>query len=173
MLGVNKGLEELEAYKKKLNEALDNKTFDILETLIIEMHGEYKIAVSSFFAIEKDFNGNTINSMSDFSEELKSFCLTIFPQRGKTYVLFSYFKKHKKTLAPVLTQIKKNKSVKDIKKIISNIIPVYTENFVISPSIWDKIPEQEQSVFYNLFCENLDCLEISLSNLEDINLFIE
>lgn len=173
LIGTNKGLEELETYKGKLNEALDNKNFDILETLIIKLHGEYKIAVSSFFAVENDFNGDTINSMSDFSKELKAFCLTIFPQSGKTYVLFSYLKKHKKTLGSVLTQIQKNRSVDDIKKVISNIIVVHTENFVISPSTWDKIPEQEQSIFYKVYFENSSYLEISLSKLEDINLFIE
>lgn len=173
LLGANQALKELKTYKEQLNEALDNKNFDILETRTIKLHREYKIAVSSFFAVENDFKGDTVNLMSDFSKELKAFCLTIFPQSGKTYILFSYLKKHKKTLAPVLTQIQKNKGVNDIKKIISNIIAFHTENFVISPNTWDKIPKQEQVIFNNIFFENLFCLEINLSKLEDINLFIE
>lgn len=173
LLSVSQALEELETHKEKLNQALDNKNFDILETLIITLHREHKIAVSSFFIMKNDFNGDTINLMTDFSKELKPFYLTIFPQSGKTYVLFSYLKKHKETLAPVLAQIYKNKSVNDIKKNISNIIAIYSENFVISPITWDKISEQEQSIFYNIFFENSTYDKKDLSKLENINLFIE
>jgi hypothetical protein len=172
--GINQSLLELENNKKLFNEALDNKKFDIIETRTIKFNGEYRVAVSSFFSPEKDFNGNTINVLSDFNKEVKNFCLTIFPQNNNAYILISYLKKDKKILYPILKQIEHNKNVKEKKIIISNIIGIYAENFAMSPIDWDKMPEQEQSEFLKLFFEETIFNDKnSLTQLKNLNLFVE
>ncbi|HLP89681.1 MAG TPA: hypothetical protein VK184_13950 [Nostocaceae cyanobacterium] len=169
--GCQIAMKELEQNKIMFNTALEQKNFEIIETRVIKFYGEFLLAVSSFFAIEQDLKGNIINDISNFNKELKYFCLTIFPQNGKTYILLSYLKKNKKVLAPVIKQISE-KSIAEQKIIFSNIVAIYVENFVLSPEKWEKMSDAEKSVFLNLYKETIPFPKESLSQARNINLFL-
>ncbi|MBC1270472.1 hypothetical protein GNF07_25825, partial [Trichormus variabilis FSR] len=157
LIGSQITLNKLEDNKQIFNSVLKQRNFDIIGTRIIKLHGECQIAVSSVFAIVNDLNGKNIHNTIEFvdlNKELKLLYVTIFPQGGKTYILFSYLRRHRKYLAPVIRQIA-NRSIAEQKKIISNMIAVYVENLALSPNAWGKMSDSEKSIFYELNMENV------------------
>lgn len=169
--GSQCSLSEIERHRQLFNTALDNQEFDIIGTRVIAFQEEYHVAVSSVFTIEKDMNGKVVNDHSCFNVELKFFCFTIFPQNGKTFILFSYLKKYKKYLNPVINYILKSK-IKDRKIIISNLIAAYVENVVLSPVRWEKMADSEKMAFQNLFNKTLFTAGDELNQPKNINLFV-
>jgi hypothetical protein len=140
--------------------------------LVIEFHGFYQIAVSSLIAIQYDLYDNEINGFSNHLEQdLKFIFLSIFPQKNKTFILLSFYRKDRKALSFINKQIIK-KSINEQKIIISNLILYYVENFVISPRVWRSISQEKQDTLKQVFFKTITSLEIRLSSLVDINLFI-
>jgi len=117
--GTNVALQQLEKEKATLNRSLKNSDFGILKTYIIEFHGSYQIAASSLIAIKYDLDGNEINDIFNYQQDLKFTFLSVFPQGKKTFVLFSFYSKDRKTFSFINKQIMK-RSVNEQKIIVSN-----------------------------------------------------
>ncbi|MBD1880750.1 hypothetical protein [Coleofasciculus sp. FACHB-T130] len=169
--GTNNTLRQLEKEKEKLNTALKKSDFGIFGTHIIEFHGNYQIAASSLFAIKEDLQGNPINDLSDLDQELKWIFLSVFPQKSKTLVLLSFYKKNRKLFSFIRNQLMK-KSLQEQKLIISNILLCHVENLVLSPRVWEKLLPEKQDAVKRIFLKTITCSENRLSNIRDINLFI-
>lgn len=129
------------------------------------------IHLESAFTVEKDLNGKDINNFYDLETDMKYLYLTIFPQNGKTYVLLSCLRKHKRYLSPLMNQIQE-KSVNERKIILSNILAIHVENLTISPSKWEKISEDKRSIFQKLFQDTVMVEGKSMTQLSNINLFV-
>jgi hypothetical protein len=147
-------LSQLERDKNSFNLALDNKKFDIVGTRVMKFQQEYHVAVSSAFTMKNDINGKTINDYSNLNIDLKHLYLTIFPQDGKTFILFSYLKKYKKYLSSTIDYISKS-TVYDRKIIISNLIAIHIENLALSPIRWDLMSESDKENFQKLFNQTI------------------
>lgn len=147
---------EFEEGIKGLKEYLDrflawNKTrnYENIKSFCFTFPDEYLFAVSSFFTPYYDFNGNIINDFSK-QEEPKAISLTIFPQEGRTYVLFSYLSANTAIFKDFENYILELNN-QNQKKVLNNLTVAYTDNFVISPKIWDSFSDKGKKDFASVF----------------------
>lgn len=127
--------------KKIFDQAIIEKDFSRIKTDILILDNEYPIAVSSASDLDYDFNANCI-SHSD--TRLEQFYLTVFPENGKTYVLFSYMKEDSKPYDNIVNQIK---SGNQIESKLSVLLAGHCENVFFRPSYYNSfIRHQEESI---------------------------
>lgn len=137
-------------YKDMSNINLQKKRFWKVNTKKMVFSQEYPIAVSSMFYIERDVLGNVVNDLTKIPCDFAPLFLTIFPQNGNTYILFSYFNKDKNRYSFLDEQII-NKSENIQKIILSNILALYVENIALSPILWSKIDKSLTQQFYDIY----------------------
>lgn len=168
--GTKDSTEELESLRIRMNKNLDNEKYYKIMTNVITFPKEYNIAVSSSFFISHDLEGNMINDLIRF-KNVKPLFLTIFPQDGNTYILFSYLKNDKNYFDFIEKQIM-NKNLEKKKIIISNILAINAENIFLSPDQWDKRGNENKKRFISLFKDTV--IERPPTSLVDpnINIFI-
>ncbi|SCN03769.1 Uncharacterized protein BCINRASA_02348 [Bacillus wiedmannii] len=166
-------IKKFELYQKRMNEWLQQSTFENIITDVIEFDEEYHFAVSATILIEKDIIGNTINNLDNFRDFSPApLFLTIFPQNGKTYILMSYFERNKRRYKFIKDQII-NKDSKLQQIIISNMVISYVENLAISPITWKRTSAKLKRTVENSFVNTLEDHGESLIFDNTINLFIK
>jgi len=171
--GTEIGLKDLDSLKEILDSSILSENFDDIETKTIIWNKEFPFAVSSIFNLEYDFKNNLINDLGDLSRRPKPIYLTIFPQDGKTYTLFSYMKKDAETF-PFLKEQFLNISQKEQKRRISLMVCLYCENFAISPEKWRGFDKNKRKAITEQFWSstNLDADNfLNLKQKTSFNLF--
>jgi hypothetical protein len=164
-------LKEMEADRGILNQALLCSDFKQIDTCRLVFRAVPTIAVSSSFALEHDLNGRQINCLGDMETPLKQLMLTVFPEGANTYVLLSYFRRHKKLYSPFFKQIS-TRTMPEKKVIISNMILAHVENMFMSPIWWARKGNGFQEAVSSLFHRTIASDDGALSTLRDINLFV-
>lgn len=165
-------IQNLEKEKSFFNKILAEKTFSKLVTKAIVFDQEYHLSACCCFGPEQDLYGNPINKYPRLEEGLKNIYLTIFPQNGKTYILFSYLRKNSSRLYRLIDQINKPKEIPKKQIIISNILASSCENVVLSPVRWSEVSDPQRKVFYDVFKSTFRTVNWDLQKPHDINLFI-
>lgn len=168
--GTKDSIEELKSLRIRMNKNLDNEKHYKIMTNVIKFPKEHHIAVSSSFFIGHDVEGNVINDLIRF-KNVKPLFLTIFPQNGNTYILFSYLKNDKNYFDFIENQIM-NKDLEKKKTIISNILAINVENIFFSPKLWNNINTENKERFISLFRDTV--IERPSTSFVDpnINIFI-
>lgn len=72
--------------------------------------------------------------------------LTIFPEENKSYIIMSYLEKDENAYGNLAKQLK-YKDINLIKYFITLVLPLYSENIVLSPRLWEKWDEETQVAF--------------------------
>ena len=171
MQGSKDAVNELESIRTAMNINFNKKRYYKIETKIIEFNCETPIAVTSIINIENDLEGNLINDYCNKEKQLKPIFITIFPQKGKTYVLLSYLKNHKNSFDFIKEQITKQSIIYQ-KIIISNIIISYIENFFFSPVYWKSIDNSIKSKINIIFNNTIGQVNKPLIYDEELNIFL-
>lgn len=131
-------LNDVEEVISDFNSALMQEKFDVIETFVYEFNSRYDFAVTTTFCPAVDLKGKELNDIySISSERLKSVFLTFLPTQDKSYFIFSVLKSDINKLQAYMEQIRKLDEEK-LKTYINNVIPMYSENIVLSPRLWDK-----------------------------------
>ena len=77
-------------------------------------------------------------------------CFNVFPENGKTYIIFSWFKYanniYRNFFYKLLTLTQQQKI-----NFLNQFIPLETENIYINPELWDSWTENAKEMFYNFF----------------------
>lgn len=147
--GTQEGLERLEQLKDQLNNAILANDYKFIKSRCRILDKEYCIAVSSVFFLRYDFESNQIQSLEDVLK-LSPIFLTIFPQDGKTFILFSYFQKDSEKFRPFLNQLWQFDNEIFTSK-LSLLIALYCENFAYSPRLLQKWTELQKINFLQIF----------------------
>ncbi|HDR1386207.1 TPA: hypothetical protein QB229_002215, partial [Pasteurella multocida] len=88
-------IKELNSIANHLKSVILDKEQSLITHILYAFEQEYPIACSSVFIQYHDLDGNKILSCTQSdSLENKSTILNIFPENGKTYIIFSIFKEH-------------------------------------------------------------------------------
>lgn len=167
------GLKDQSATRSIFIDTAKKNKHNVIETVTIAVNEELPMAVNSSFDIELDDQGNLINDHSEtedaFKKRMKPCFLNIFPQNGKTYCLISYWRKDRTTYA----FIEKLNSMSELDKkvLISNLIAVYTENFVANPTFWKSLTLQRQDQYLAVFNSTFTPFHASLVLDDSFNLF--
>jgi hypothetical protein len=165
---LNWHMERYDIYRNLLNGYLNNQRYDRMHTFRIEFAGEYPITTSSIFQIYFDVKGHQIYN----GNLIKPVILTVFPQNGTTYVLISCFTKDKYYYRYIEEQIIKSDETTQ-KRIISNMICCYVENFFLSPSLWDSYDEQTKQKICDISYLTITKGKPKYLGYFDINFFVD
>jgi hypothetical protein len=98
----------------------------------------------------------------------KCVSLNVFPSDNGVYVVFSYRKEHQSVVLPHITRILEAEGHYKL-YLVSKIILMYCENFVLSPSFYKNIPDSQKDAISEFFAINT---MIDKEDREDAKLFL-
>ena len=142
--------KKLDRFSEELSKDEKNRDYGILYSKEIQFNGTSLLAVNSVFSLYYDFDGNQIYNPYDYSIELPTIFLNVFPQGGKTNIIFSCFSDQLKNYKETFEQSDKfNKS--QLEDVISQIIVVHCENLFVSPDKWSRISQKKRDSFISRY----------------------
>lgn len=163
---------QLDKFSIELKKTEDKRNYDIIFSKHYKMSKKVLLAVSSVFSLNYDFNGNQIYNPYDYSIELPSIFLNVFPQEDKTHIILSCFSNVKEKYEAVFNSLD---SLDDLhlEETISQIIVVHCGNLYISPSKWLRISKAKRKVFVSRFINTMGAIpeKSYLSKKPPLNLF--
>lgn len=141
----SQALNDINNNKKIFDDSILKKDYARIVTDLLVLDYEYPIAVVSVSDLDFDFNSKDIVHSDSRLEE---FFLSVFPQNGKTYVLFSYFKDDFELYGNIIKQIKKRNNIESD---LSVLIAGHCENVFFKPSYYKKYIECQEKNIDKLF----------------------
>jgi hypothetical protein len=137
---------DLSYYKVKFEKALLNSQFSNIETEVIEFLNEIEFANFLCISPKYDLYGRKNRIYNRKNKVCSNLFITIFPAKNKSFMLISYFKEDFKYLKTFINQIKRA-SENIIKFYFNSIIPIYSNNIVLSPRLWNGWSAEIQNAF--------------------------
>lgn len=137
--------EEMDYYKNNFDEILINEKYSELATLAIEFPYEIKFANYMCIAPNFDLTGNKVNVLDNESKMMKRLFITSFSKNEKSYILISVLKKDFKIYKKYLNSFEQV-SQDVIKYYFNAIIPLMSENLIISPTLWNEWDDKGQGL---------------------------
>lgn len=137
-------LKDLQSYKTYFDDALKNKEFDELETIVFEIPFEIQFANYMTISPPFDIEGKKVNAFDRKTKRLKFMFFTSFPIENKSYILISALKNDMKYFGNYLRKIR-SAPLSLVQYYVNVLIPLYSQNLIISPNLWDKWNEDAQA----------------------------
>lgn len=133
--------EGLIRYKQAFDRIFKDKKYDSLETIVIKLPEQIKFAAYMCIAPTYDLKGKRIKTIDRKTNETKYAFITIFPNFDSSYILISCFKDDLKIYGKYVNQFREL-PIGIVKYYINAFIPLYTNNLIISPLLWERFDEQ-------------------------------
>lgn len=137
-------LNEMEEVKQFFDNGLLTKSYLGLETCVVEIPEQIKFANFACIGLDYDLHGKRIKNIKN--NIMSRIFLTIFPEDNKSYVLVSYLSKDEKIYRNLINQLK-SIDIGLIKYYLTLVLPLYSENIVLSPNLWENWDEETQIAF--------------------------
>lgn len=134
---------EMDHYKEIFDKCLIEKKYEEFESVVIEIQQQIQFAAYMCVAPPFDIKGKKINVIDNKSRMMRRLFVTIFPESDKSYIIITC---HKDDLSIYETYLNiiRTSSIGLVKYYFNTFIPLYTENLIISPKLWDKWGELGQ-----------------------------
>ena len=157
--GIELNIQELSMLENHLKSIIKNQNNSLIEHRLYTFDYTIPIACSSVFFQYKDPLGKVILSendtkiLSDGISDCKQTTLNIFPENGKTYVIFSVIGTNDKVIKFIddLFLDEDNFNYK-----LSHIILNHVENIAFKPSYIDGFSDDEKNEILKMFFHNLN-----------------
>ena len=144
---ISMTLEEMNEVKSFFDKGIVSKDYTGLETCVIEIPESIKFATYACIAVDFDLKGKKIrHTKRGFISRL---FITIFPEETKSYIILSCLSEDIKIYKKFFQQLQTT-NLDKVKYYFDLILPLYTENNVLSPRLWEKWGE-EQQIGYTFF----------------------
>jgi hypothetical protein len=163
-------LKTLERLRASFNSRLNKKEFFAVNTCLVTLPEEYRLVCCDCNYIDYNIDGSIINTRSINNKLFPSF-LTVFPQHGKTYILFSYLKIHRHIFNKLINHIISIKT-NELKILFSNIMLGTCETICFSPALWQSYGQQKQDEYTKLYQRDEKYSKLVASLNSDVNFFI-
>ncbi|MDD4752516.1 MAG: zinc chelation protein SecC [Desulfitobacteriaceae bacterium] len=136
-------LSDLQYYKKYFDKALQEKDFSGLETIVLEI--PYRIQFANYMAVSPPFDieGKKIKAVEKKTKRLRFVFFTSFPVENKSYILISVLNEDLDVYREYFEQIR-TAPLGLILYYINVFIPLYSQNLILSPSLWEIWTEMAQ-----------------------------
>ena len=121
-----------------------HKDYKGLETCVVEIPEQIKFANFACIGLNYDMDGKKIRNMKN--KVINRLYLTIFPEDKRSYILVSCLGKDKKIYQKFMEQLQ-NQDINLIKYYFTLVLPLYSENIVLSPTLWEGWDEKAQMAF--------------------------
>lgn len=152
--GNQMAISDFEEDKKVFDHSIMNNDYDVLTYFVWSFDGFSNFAATGGETPTKDFNGNDIQNLLDFSIPARHIYLCVFPVNNKTYAIIAWLKRDdtlfesiKKKLSELGEEEKKN--------FVNNTLAISCENIVIKPSSWESLSSEIKRRFEEIFIESI------------------
>lgn len=137
-------LKDLQSYKSYFDRALKSKDFEGLETIVFEI--PYEIEFANYMTISPPFDieGKNVKALERKTKRLKFMFFTSFPVNGKSYILMSALKDDMQYFSDYFDKMR-NAPLSLVQYYVNVLIPLYSQNLIISPNLWKKWSEEAQA----------------------------
>jgi hypothetical protein len=137
-------MSEFEPVKAHFDkEILANKHCGI-ETCVVRIPEQIKFADYAYIALDYDLDSNKIkHTIKGIMHRL---AVTVFSEETQSYVLLSCLESEKEIYQKLFNQLQ-SASVDKIKFYMSMVLPLYSENMVLSPYLWNAWDEETQMAY--------------------------
>jgi hypothetical protein len=143
---IQQKLVEMEYYKCFFDNGIMNTDYRGLETAVVEIPYEIKFANFACISPEYDLNGKKVALIDKKSGRMKRVFLTIFPAESKSYIILSYLCEDRASFTEYKNQLL-NKDQQIVKLYFNYMLPLYSENIVLSPRLWNAWDEDIKMAF--------------------------
>lgn len=137
MLGMYRMLQlkmrEFEPIKEHFDREILAKKHGGIETCVVKIPEQIKFAVYAYIAPDYDLDGNKIKHT--VKGVMHRLAVTVFPEESQSYILLSCLKSEKPIYEGLFKQLR-SYSIDKIKFYMSMVLPLYSENMVLSPALW-------------------------------------
>lgn len=137
-------MQEFEPIKKHFDTQILAGTHNGIYTCAIKLPETIKFADYAFIAPDYDLNGKKISHTK--KGVMHRLAITIFPEQSCSWVLMSCLDSEKGIYARLFNQME-NSSIDKIKFYLNLILPLYSENMVLSPDLWTSWDEKTQTAY--------------------------
>ena len=137
-------LKEFKPVKRHFDSEIMAGTYNGIETCVITIPERINFANYTFIAPDYDLNGKRIKHT--IKGVMHRIAITAFPEDTKSYILLSCLSSEKHIYAKFFEQIN-NASLEKVKFYFSMILPLYSENMVLSPVLWNKWDDEIKMAF--------------------------
>ena len=148
MVGMYRMLQlktnEFEPIKKHFDTQILANTFDGICTCAIKIPFQIKFACYAYIAPDYDLNGKKIRHTIKGS--MHRVAITIFPEEKQSWILVSCLDSEYKIYINFFNQLKAA-SIDKLKFYINMVLPLYSENMVLSPTLWNSWSEEVQMAY--------------------------
>lgn len=144
--GNRSAIEDFAEDKKIFDKAISEKDYGVLTSVIWEFDKAVKFACTGFEALQYDLGNTKIQDLMDFSKRARHIYVCVFPEKEKTYCIFSRLKKNDRMFSTYFEQLN---SLDEVKKrnFINNLLPMISENLVVNPDAWDNLVQSQKDEF--------------------------
>ncbi len=113
-------------------------------TCVVKIPEQIKFANYAYIAPDYDLNGNKIKHT--IKGTMHRIAITAFPESTQSYILLSYLETERAIYQKLFDQLKSS-SVDKIKFYMTMVLPLYSENMVLSSELWNNWNEETQMAY--------------------------
>lgn len=156
-------VQDSEMIKTIFDKAILSSQNNILETLVIPYAGQLAFSTTFMCSLAYDLRHHLINDPYSFdSARQKPVFLSAIPGHQTSYFIFSCLKQDYPEYINFFNDLK-NMELDKFRMFINNFIPLYTENIILSPALWNSWTRFSKRKFENLIMGDTSELENILS----------
>lgn len=137
-------MSEFNLVKSHFDKEILAKTHNGIVTCVIKIPEQIKFADYAYIAPDYDLNGKKIKHT--VKGVMHRLAITVFPEVTQSYILLSCLETEKKIYEKLFSQLDLA-SVDKIKFYFSMILPLYSENMVLSPDLWNSWDDEVQMAY--------------------------
>jgi len=135
-------MKEFEPVKSYFDKEIMADTHNGIATCVIKIPGQIKFANYAFIAPDYDLEGKKIKHT--VKGVMHRIAVTAFPESNQSYILISCMETERHVYQKLFDQLK-TASLDKIKFYFSVILPLYSENMVLSSKLWNTWNEEIQA----------------------------
>ena len=135
-------MEEFEPVKNHFDSEIMSGTNNGIETCVVKIPYQIGFANYAYIAPDFDLNGERIETIDDCGK-MHRLAVTVLPESNQSYILLSCSSSEEKIYHDFFEQIKVSVTSK-VLYYFNLLLPLFSENLVISEKLWDNHSEKGQ-----------------------------
>lgn len=160
-------VQDSEMIKEIFDNAILSSQNDILETLVIPYVGQLAFSTTFMCSLAYDLRYRMINDPYSFdSKRQKPLFLSAISGQQTSYFIFSCLKQDYSEYENFFNDLN-NMEIDKFRMFINNFIPLYTENIILSPALWNSWTRFSKRKFESLIIGDTSELDNILSGEYD------
>ena len=137
-------MQEFEPVKKHFDSQILANTYDGVTTCAVKLPYQIKFADYAYIAPDYDLNGRKIKHT--IRGVMHRVAITIFPEVNQSWLLVSCLKAEESIYKTFFEQLSSATDDK-LRFYINMVLPLYSENMVLSPELWNAWDEETQMAY--------------------------